>query len=139
MTGYIDPTRERFGQFRALADDGPIHMLNLIRLRDKAAYPNGHEASGREAYRDYGRESGPVLRRVGGRIVWSGTFQLTLIGPEEEAWDLCFVVQYPSVAAFVEMIKDPIYREAVKHRQAAVADSRLIRLKPAEPGEGFGL
>ena len=32
----------------------------------------------------------------------------------------------------------PIYREAVKHRQAAVDDSRLIRTLPLAPGEGFG-
>jgi hypothetical protein len=36
------------------------------------------------------------------------------------------------------MIRDPVYREAVKHRQAAVADSRLIRLAPATPGPLFG-
>ena len=36
------------------------------------------------------------------------------------------------------MIRDPAYREAVKHRQAAVADSRLVRMKPGAPGEGFG-
>jgi uncharacterized protein (DUF1330 family) len=61
-----------------------------------------------------------------------------LIGPPEERWDRCFVAQYPSVAAFVEMIRDPVYREAVKHRQAAVADSRLIRLAPRTGGTGFG-
>ena len=42
------------------------------------------------------------------------------------------------VAAFVAMIRDPVYREAVRHRQAAVEDSRLIRLKPGEAGTGFG-
>ena len=36
------------------------------------------------------------------------------------------------------MVTDPDYREFVKHRQAAVADSRLIRMDPIEPGEGFG-
>ncbi|MFZ0459602.1 MAG: DUF1330 domain-containing protein, partial [Rhodoplanes sp.] len=30
------------------------------------------------------------------------------------------------------------YREAVKHRQAAVQDSRLIRLAPLAGGAGFG-
>jgi len=44
----------------------------------------------------------------------------------------------PSVAAFVEMIRDPVYRDAVKHRQAAVEDSRLIRLAPGTAGVGFG-
>jgi hypothetical protein len=36
------------------------------------------------------------------------------------------------------MVTDPGYREHVKHRQAAVEDSRLIRLSPRDPGEGFG-
>ena len=46
-----------------------------------------------------------------------------LIGPQEERWDHCFIAEYPSVAAFAEMIRDPVYREAVKQRQAAVEDS----------------
>lgn len=138
MTGHIDPTRERFGDFRRLPDTGPIHMLNLIRLRGKASYADGHIASGVEAYAAYGRESGPIFRRVGGRIVWSGDFRLMLIGPEEERWDICFIAEYPSAAAFVEMVKDADYQKAVIHRQAAVEDSRLIRMAPRPPGAGFG-
>jgi uncharacterized protein (DUF1330 family) len=113
-------------------------MLNLVRLRDRAAYPDGRAATGAEAYAAYGRESGPVFTRLGGQIVWIGGFELMLIGPVEERWDHCFIAEYPSVSAFVEMIRDPLYREAVKHRQAAVEDSRLIRLKPLTPGKTFG-
>jgi len=138
MTGHIDPTKERFAAFRADDRPGPIHMLNLVRLRARAAYPDGREATGAEAYAAYGRESQPVFARLGGKIVWRGHFELTLIGPEEERWDLAFIAEYPGVAAFVEMIRDPVYREAVKHRQAAVEDSRLIRLAPGAAGIGFG-
>ena len=95
-------------------------MLNLVRLREQADYPDGRKATGAEAYAAYGRESGPVFERLGGRIVWQGRFELMLIGPAEERWDHCFIAEYPSVAAFAEMIRDPVYREAVKHRQAAV-------------------
>jgi len=138
MTGFVDPTKETFAAFRENDRPGPIHMLNLVRFRDKAAYPDGREATGAEAYAAYGRESRPVFERLGGRIVWRGSFELTLIGPGDERWDEVFVAEYPSVAAFVEMIRDPVYREAVKHRQAAVRDSRLIRLAPAAAGGGFG-
>ena len=138
MTGYVDPTREAFAAFRANDRAGPIHMLNLVRFRDKAAYPDGRDATGAQAYAAYGRESYPVFSRLGGRIVWRGSFELMLIGPGEEKWDECFVAEYPSVAAFVAMLRDPGYREAVKHRQAAVLDSRLIRLAPAQTGSGFG-
>src|SRR6202000_3124920 len=136
--GHIDPTKEVFAQFRETDRPGPIHMLNLGRLRQEAAYPDGRKATGEEAYAAYGRESGPVFARLGGRIVWQGKFELMLIGPQEERWDHCFIAEYPSVAAFVEMIRDPVYREAVKHRQAAVEDSRLIRLKPLPVGKTFG-
>jgi uncharacterized protein (DUF1330 family) len=138
MTGHVDPTKETFAAFRADDRPGPIHMLNLVRLRERAIYADGRAASGADAYAAYGRESAPVFARLGGEIVWSGRFELMLIGPAEERWDLCFIAQYPSVAAFVEMIRDPIYREVVKHRQAAVEDSRLIRLQPGAAGAGFG-
>ncbi len=138
MPSHIDPTKETFAAFRAEDRPGPIQMLNLVRLRARAAYPDGREATGAEAYAAYGRESGPVFARLGGSIIWRGDFELMLIGPAEERWDRCFIAQYPDVAAFVAMIRDPVYREAVKHRQAAVEDSRLIRLAAVAPREGFG-
>lgn len=138
MTGQIDPTKEAFAAFRANDREGPIHMLNLVRLRARAAYPDGRQASGADAYAAYGRESGPIFARLGGKIVWRGQFEQMLIGPSDERWDHCFIAEYPSVAAFVAMIRDPAYREAVKHRQAAVDDSRLIRLAPLPLGAGFG-
>lgn len=138
MTGHINPSREGFAAFRALPDEGPIHMLNLVRLRERANYEDGRAASGPEAYRAYGRESAAVFTRVGGRQHWVGRFDFMLTGPADERWDLVFIAEYPNAAAFVEMIRDPVYREAVKHRTAAVDDSRLIRLAPLAPGEGFG-
>lgn len=138
MTGHIDPTKEIFAKFCENDRPGPIQMLNLVRLRAKAGYPDGRQASGAEAYAAYGRDSGPVFSRLGGRIIWQGKFELLLIGPQSERWDHCFIAEYPSVGAFVEMIRDPIYREAVKHRQAAVEDSRLIRHAVLPIGKNFG-
>ncbi len=138
MTGHIDPTKEIFAQFRDNDRAGPIHMLNLVRLKPRATYPDGREATGAEAYAAYGRDSLPVFSRLGGKVVWQGAFELMLIGPQSERWDHMFIAEYPSVSAFVEMIRDPVYREAVKHRQAAVEDSRLIRTRPLPVGEGFG-
>ncbi|WP_405232577.1 DUF1330 domain-containing protein [Lentisalinibacter salinarum] len=138
MTGYIDPERDQFEAFKDLPRDQPILMLNFLRFRDKAAYPDGREATGAEAYAAYGRDSGPIFRRVGGEIVWRAKQELMVIGPSDKHWDLVFVARYPTAGAFLEMVTDPDYREAVKHRQAAVADSRLIRMSEADEGEGFG-
>jgi len=135
---YIDPDRETFARFRDLPTDQPIHMLNLIKLRAQARYEDGRKASGAEAYAAYGRESGPVFQRLGGRQVWIGKPALMLIGPQDEAWDIAFIAEYPRAQAFIDMLRDPVYREAVKHRTAAVEDSRLLRLSPLAPGEMFG-
>jgi uncharacterized protein (DUF1330 family) len=138
MSDLINPTKEQFAAFQRMPDEGPIHMLNLVRLRDRAAYEDGREASGAEAYKAYARESAPVFERLGGRQFWVGRFDRMVIGPEQERWDLVFIAEYPNPAAFVAMVRDPAYREAVKHRTAAVAESRLIRLTPQPLGQGFG-
>ena len=137
MSNYIDPERDQFDAFKRLPRDESIMMLNLLRFRDEAVYEDGREATGAEAYAAYGRESAPVFRRVGGEILWRGRPEVMLIGPEDKQWDLAFVAHYPTAAAFLEMVTDPDYRIAVKHRQAAVLDSRLIRMTKADDGDGF--
>lgn len=135
---HIGFDKARFDAFRGLDRPGPIHMLNLVKLRDQATYPDGRQTTGVEAYAAYGAGSQKVLERLGGRIVWRGAMELMLIGPANRDWDLCFIAEYPSAEAFVSMIKDPEYREAMVHRQAAVSDSRLIRMAPQPLGQNFG-
>ncbi len=137
MPNYIDPEREQFNAFKALPRDVPVMMLNLVKYRDKAQYEDGRDATGAEAYAAYGRESAPVFERVGGEIIWRGKPEVMLIGPFEKQWDEIFVARYPTAGAFLEMVTDPVYREAVKHRQAAVEDSRLIRTGELPLGGGF--
>jgi uncharacterized protein (DUF1330 family) len=137
MTVFTTFTRETFADFCADNRPGPVQMLNLIRLHAEARYPGGRKATGAEAYASYSRISAPVFARLGGRIAWRGGFELGMIGPEEERWDICFIAEYPSAAAFAEMLRDPAYREAMAHRMAAVADSRLIRLGVLPSGTSF--
>jgi uncharacterized protein (DUF1330 family) len=141
---FVDPARCQFDAFKALPRNTPIDMLNLVRFRDRAAYPAGHphadkDWSGREAYAEYGRTSGPVFARVGGRIVWRGRMEAMVIGPDDKHWDLAFIARYPDAGAFLAMVTDPEYRAAVVNRQAAVMTSRLIRFAPLEAaGHRFG-
>ncbi|MEZ0152961.1 MAG: DUF1330 domain-containing protein, partial [Candidatus Reddybacter sp.] len=109
----------------------------LIRLRDEAQYPDGRNASGAAAYKSYGEESEPILKGVGGEIIWRGEPECVVIGPLEEAWDIAFIARYPNAGAFMAMITDADYKQAVVHRQAAVLDSRLIRMGDAIEGSGF--
>lgn len=138
MPGHVDLIREQFFALRDSQHQGAVHLLNLIRLRERADYPDGRNATGVEAYQTYGRASEPVLARLGVKIIWEGQLETMLIGPQAEQWDLWFIAEYPSVQAFVEIIRDPVYREAAAHRKAAALDSRLIALKPRPGATRFG-
>jgi uncharacterized protein (DUF1330 family) len=143
VDGSVDPTREAMAAFRALPADRPVAMINLLRFRVEAAYPANHPdhdagRTGAGAYAAYGRAAAAPFERSGGRQLWLGRPELTLIGPPDETWDLAFIAWYPTAGAFGAMLRDPEYQAAVVHRQAAVADSRLIRCAPSEPGAGFG-
>jgi uncharacterized protein (DUF1330 family) len=141
---YIDPDRQAWEIFKSLPRDQTIHMLNLIRLREAAAYPPGHPNHGQpitglQAYREYGRTIAPHLARLGSRQVWAGSPQVMVTGPQAEVWDLAFIVEYPGSQAFIDMVRDPDYRaNVVPHRTAAVSDSRLLRLAPLDPDDKLG-
>ncbi len=143
MTVFIDPDRAQFEAFKILDRDHPIEMLNLVKFRAKANYPEGHDLAdagltGAQAYRNYGKETAPIIARLGASILWRGAYQTTLIGPQDENWDEVFIARYPTAHAFLEMVTDPVYQAAVIHRQAAVETSRLIRCAPTKSGEAFG-
>jgi uncharacterized protein (DUF1330 family) len=142
-TGAVDPTREQFNAFKALPRDTVIQMLNLIRLRPLADYPPDHPDHGKgltglEAYRAYGAGTAEIFERLGARQIWAGHPEVVVTGPPDEHWDLAFIAEYPNAGAFLAMVTDAGYREIVKHRTAAVADSRLIRLAPIEDAKGLG-
>jgi hypothetical protein len=129
---HIDPSRENWEAFKALPRDTPIHMLNLIKFRDVADYspdhPNhGKGLSGREAYAIYGKAFQALVADDGAAMVWQAPLECVVTGPPGE-WDEAFVMGYPDSGTFMAMVKNPRYvAEALPHRTAAVADSRLIR------------
>lgn len=141
---YVDPTRDQFDAFKALPRDVPVAMLNLIRYRETARYPDDHPCareslSGAQAYARYGEASAAAFARAGGTIVFAGQFAGMVIGPDDKHWQRIFIAHYPSAAAFLGMLADPGYRAAVVHRTAAVETSRLMRLHPeVTPAQRFG-
>lgn len=135
---HINPTRAQFDELKHLDREAPVSMLNLVRLRQRAEYEDGREATGAEAYTAYGRESGKFFIQVGGELIWRGNPQIVLIGPEAELWHIAFIARYPSVGAFMAMVTDPGYQAVVYHRNAGVEDSRLIAMGDRQAGGGFG-
>lgn len=134
---YASFSNDTWDQFKTDQRPGSLHMLNLIRLRENAEYSDGRASSGAEAYKTYSDISAPVFHSLGGKIIWRGGYELMMVGPQAETWDIAFIAEYPSVVAFMGMMKNPTYREAMTHRQAGVLDSRLVRFSSQRHGTSF--
>ena len=117
-------------QLSATVPDGqPVVMVNLLRFRERAVYPEGRPGepvTGRQAYETYSQLTLPHLRKVGARPIWRADAGACLFAPTGERWDEVILVRYPSRSAFAQMISNPDYQSGTIHRTAALEDSRLI-------------
>ncbi len=119
----------------ALAGKGAVHMINLVRYRERADYGgrSGYApCSGREAYL---QRYAPAFARVAGHVVPGETFSVvlvanawaTLVAPAGEAWDDIAIVEYGSFDMLRRIVESPEYAsDAAPHRLAALADWRFI-------------
>lgn len=135
MTDKNNQNFEGLTLFMAQAHEGPVMMLNLLRFRDKAAYPDGDRGlTGRDAYETYMEKAEPFFEQIGGDVIWRGKPLMGLIGPPGEVWDTGFIVRYPDKKAFVDMVNNPDYRALTVHRNAALLDSRLHAFADTDKG-----
>lgn len=121
----IDPgiDQEQMRRLAARADDGPVHMLNLLRFRAEG---------GRGEYGRYLAEAGDLVEQVGGRVLSAGLPAERIIG--DQVWDLVLVVEYPTRRAFLDLVTSDAYR-AIEHlRHESLERSVLYALDPIEVG-----
>ena len=109
---------------RSLPDTGPVVMVNLVRFREHSLDGNG---SGWDAYSRYSRADIPLLKRVGGTILWAGNVEGAAVGDLGDGrWDWVVVVWYPSRAAFLAMMTSPEYAIANVDRENAIEDHVIL-------------
>ena len=125
----IKPTHDQFAELVSIASDDPIHMVNLLKFREKAVYPDGRDAdlSGREAYMRYGRAMTRLVRDAGGAFTFNGQVEGLLIGDVEDLWDAVAILVYPSAKAMGQITQSPEFAEIAPHRKAGLAGQLLIR------------
>lgn len=112
---------------RALPDDGPVTMLNLMRFRERSLDGKG---SGWDAYLRYSALTIKLIKAAGGTIVWTGEAQAVALGmPDAHRWDYVALVRYPSRAAFLEMMTSAGYQAANVERENGCADHAIIAIR----------
>ena len=112
-------------ELAALKDDGPVTMVNLVRLRERSEDGDG---SGWDAYQRYSAETTPMIKARGGTILWAGKAEAVALGvPDQNAWDFVVLVRYPSRAAFVDMMTSADYESVANpHRVNGAVDHVII-------------
>ena len=117
MSTSLEPTPKQFAALAA-RPDAPVVMVNLLKFK---------QPGGLERYLQYGQEVAPHLERVGGKVRFGGTAPTVVIGDGERPWwDAILIVEYPSPAAFIEMVTDEAYLKVHEHRAAALERGDLI-------------
>jgi|TARA_B100001245_G_scaffold195212_1_gene153978 uncharacterized protein (DUF1330 family) len=118
----VRPNKEQIEGFFEGEDNSAIHMINLLKFKDKAVYEDGRKTSltGKEAYMIYSNEVKKHLKKVGGKAIFLGEVTRLMLGDVEELWDTVGIAMYPSKNAMMTMITDPDYIESEKHRSAGL-------------------
>jgi uncharacterized protein (DUF1330 family) len=125
----IRPNADQFAELAAHPDDGPVVMLNLLKFKTRA--DDAHTAStGEQAYRAYGDTAVAMIEERGGQVIWAGRADQILIGDVTEDWDQVLLVQYPSRAAFLDMLSQPEYLEAHEHRESGLERTVVVACTP---------
>ncbi len=126
----IDPSPGKIKELMLTVDEhSPIVMVNLLKFKDQAQYPDGAAHSpctGEQAYQRYSEVAFEKIKQAGGAVSFLAASLGTLIGPEDENWDSVILVKYPSFRAFVAMIMADEYQAASIHRTASMENARLI-------------
>jgi uncharacterized protein (DUF1330 family) len=123
ITNEVIPTDpEQLAELTRPGPDGPIYMVNLLKFKARAEYPDGREAdlTGAEAYARYGAAVVALIAEHGGRIIFSGAVNWLMIGRADELWDQVAVVEYPDRGALLAISASDAYQEIAVHRTAGL-------------------
>ena len=129
---------EQSEAMRESGPKGPIVMVNLLKYRENAEYPDGRESalSGREAYAIYGQAVAKLVEAHGGRIIFAGQVSHLTIGIVDELWDDVALAEYPSRGALLAMSTSAAYAEIAPHREAGLKGQLNIETTYAQAMTG---
>ncbi len=136
----LDPYEVSLIREFAEADDGkPFYMINLIKEYAELQYPENWQGDRAETILDakmlYSKACYPIMMNTGSYSL----FGVTFTGPavvnstgEPNDWDQFYLISYPNRRAFMELLVNDAYADAIVHKYAGDKDTLLI---PVTAGE----
>lgn len=136
VENQVHPEPDQVQEF--VATEGPVCMVNLLRFKEKAEYPDGRDAhlSGREAYMRYATEMKKLVEGSGGRFVFGAEVQGALLGRIDDLWDQVGIVEYPSSKALIQISMSPEFQAIEVHRGAGLAGQLNLTTTEVPFGDG---
>ena len=127
----VMPNEKQMEEFLEEGHDEPIFMVNLLKFKDRAEYPDKRESnlSGKEAYAIYSKEVVGHLEKVGGKPIFGSEVTRLMLGEVEDLWDQVAIAMYPNRKAMLKMISNPDYIKSAQHRVAGLAGQLNIETK----------
>jgi uncharacterized protein (DUF1330 family) len=114
----VQPTPEQVAALAARPADQPVVMVNLLQFRADG---------GQLSYLRYLQEAAAHLARVGGTVHYAGSSPAVVIGEGEKPWwDAILVVEYPTPAAFLDMVTNEDFGKVHEYRENALERGDLI-------------
>ena len=101
----VMPSEEQMAEFLEPGNDEPIYMVNLLKFKEKAEYPDKRttDLSGKEAYAIYAEEVQGHLAKVGGKSIFGAEVERLMLGEVEELWDMVAIATYPNRKAMLDI------------------------------------
>ena len=120
VENQVQPSPDSIREF--ISVEGPVMMVNLLRFREKAAYPDGRDPdlSGRDAYERYATPMRKLVEAEGGRFVFAADAKGLLLGEVGEEWHTVAIVEYPESKALLRISSTPEFHEIERHRLAGL-------------------
>lgn len=116
MTGAIRPQ-----DVPGLADldpAAPVYMVNLLKFK---------KPGGVDSYLQYGAGVAPLLERAGAKVRFAGSTPSVVASADGAPWwDVLMVVEYPTPAAFLDMVTSDEYALVAGFRDDALERGDLI-------------
>ena len=139
VKNQVFPNREQLEGFAEPGPSGPIYMVNLLKFKQRAEYPDGRDTdlTGREAYQLYAEGVTKLLVEFGGAGMFEASVERLMLGEVEELWDVVAIAMYPSRAAMAKMMQSEKMQEIGVHRAAGLAGQLNIETANAG-GEWLG-
>ncbi len=74
----------------------------------------------------------PFVAKAEATLIWKGTVSTTVIGDSQNAPDMIFLVEYPTVHHFLNMVSNPEYQKITVDRIMALEYGGLIACKTVD-------